>query len=154
MLRIRTFSAISAISAIFGGWLIFSECYAAEAPTVDLSKPLSEISGKPVMDEATRASEDPAGKDPDCSSCKPITAAAIVIRALLSNAPSEQNIPGEQKLARWALAKRIQDNPSSVVLQSSEVTLIKRLVGTFPPTAVAGVYPLIAPNDAIPTVAP
>lgn len=126
----------------------------AETQSVDLSKPMLEISGKPAMDESTRAPDDDPRTDTDCKSCKPMSMAQVVIRALMLNLPSEQNLAGEQKLARWNLAQRIQSDPAHVALQSSEVILIKRLVGNFGISAVGQIYPLIAPNDKAPDVAP
>ena len=56
-----------------------------------------------------------------------LTLAVIAENALLQAYSDEQNLSGEEKIKRYALARKIADNPKTD-LSAEEIALLKKLI--------------------------
>jgi hypothetical protein len=81
----------------------------------DFSQPLLQLDGQPFADQATLG---------------------MVCENLLLNI-NEQGVAGDEKLARFNLAKRIHGRGVQDVT-AEDVTLLKRMIGTYCPPNVVG----------------
>jgi len=76
--------------------------------------------GEKITDFEGNAITDPDGTE--------LTLRDVCIRALLMNHPDERNIKGEEKLRRYDLALKIQ-NQKTPELTTTEISNIKDLIG-------------------------
>lgn len=138
-----------------------SIAYAQPAPisrTIDMTAPLKDDHGKPMIDqlEAVPDAKDPAKAD--CSKCGPLTVGHAIAHALFADLPQERTPQGystvtaEQRWARGALADRIKDDPKAT-LSAKEVTVIEKVVGeAYGTSIIMQVFPLLDPNAKPPEV--
>ena len=86
---------------------------ASPAMALDFTQPITTLDGKPF--------KDPSGQVSD------ITLAVIAENALLQAYSDETNLSGEDKIKRYALARKIEDN-KKVDLSAEEIALLKKLI--------------------------
>lgn len=93
-----------------------------------------------ITDKTLKDLEGNVLKDPDG---KQGTVFGVIIDALLTPQRGEESLPGEEKLKRWELARKIHGK-FDVDLSLDELTLIKTLVGkAFGPVVVGQVWSLL-----------
>lgn len=133
------------IAAAFAAGLFLSPMIAraAEAvlppPAIDFSAVLTDPSGKPIPVPPTGDGQAPAGN---------FTLGAAASAALFGNYPDEQNLSGQKKYERGALAMKIKDG-GKVVLSPAEVQLIEDMIGkAYSPLVVMRAWPLLDPTKA------
>ena len=70
------------------------------------------------------------GSDFTDQSGKPITLSlqAVCENALLATYQDEQNLTGEEKVKRYAIALKIHEHPMDAALSVEEVAMVKRLI--------------------------
>ena len=69
-----------------------------------------------------------------------------VIDALLTPYQDEQNLPGEDKIKRYELAKAVSQ-PGEVEMKVEDVALVKKLTGKlFTPLVIGQIWPLLDPK--------
>ena len=86
---------------------------ASPALALDFTQPLTTLSGQPFTDPDSKVT---------------ITLATIAENALLQAYPDEQNLSGEEKLKRYTLARKIEDNKQKAELSAEEIALLKKLI--------------------------
>jgi len=86
---------------------------ASPAMALDFTQPITTLDGKPF--------KDPSGQVSD------ITLAVIAENALLQAYSDETNLSGEDKIKRYTLARKIEDN-KKVDLSAEEIALLKKLI--------------------------
>ena len=97
---------------------------------LDVTRQLAGLDGTPL--------ERPVGQ---CSTCghvteaEPVTLRGAMTVSLL--AQSREQVAGDEKAKRWALAMRIQQEDAPA-LDLDELALVKRLVGEVQPSLVVG----------------
>ena len=97
---------------------------------LDVTRQLTNLDGTPL--------ERPSRACPTCGRAdesEPITLRAVATTSLL--AQSRDQVPGDEKAKRWALAIRIEQEDAPV-LDLDELALVKRLVGEIQPPLVVG----------------
>lgn len=101
------------------------------AAEVDFTTPLAQLDGKPFMG--------PDGKPTET------TLGSVAEVALLGSYADEQNLTGEEKVKRFALANKVHGNRAAV-LTTEEVALIKRLIAkTYNPLVVGLSWTILDP---------
>lgn len=106
---------------------------ASPAAAVDFNTRLTQIDGKPFTEAD--------GVTPEK---EPTTLRRIVVNSLLANYPDESNLSGEIKLARFDLAKKVQESKGDLELTAAEASTIKTLMLKGLPIVVVGqAVPLI-----------
>jgi len=78
-------------------------------------------------------------KDPDTG--EDLTLAIVAARALLGNYQDEKDLPGEEKMRRFLLAKRILEtnkDEEKAEFTIDEMALVKKLIAKAFPTIIAG----------------
>ena len=108
---------------------------------IDVTQQLEELDGTPMETGRTM-----------CQMCgqvmgkkEPMTVRLALTRALSATFKDEQDLPGEKKVERFALALRMinEDNPH---LAAEEITLVKKLVGKMFGNVIVGrVWPILDP---------
>lgn len=89
---------------------------------IDFSKPITDLDGKPVED---------------------LTLRVVALNALMAMLPDEQNLPGDQKVARFALAMRVNAG-GEVDVSPEDIALMKTLIGkTYGALAVGRAYEIL-----------
>ena len=86
---------------------------ASPAMAIDFTQPITTLDGHPF--------KDPSGQVSD------ITLAVIAENALLQAYSDETNLSGEDKIKRYTLARKIEDN-KKVDLSAEEIALLKKLI--------------------------
>lgn len=86
---------------------------ASPALAIDFTQPITTLDGHPF--------KDPSGQVAD------VTLAVIAENALLQAYSDEANLSGEDKIKRYALARRIADNPK-LELSAEDIALLKKLI--------------------------
>lgn len=113
---------------------VFAFCLAFSAPALaaefDVTAPILDLDGKPVKDGESI-----------------LTSGRVAIIALTSPYQDEQNLAGEEKVKRFAVALKIQGSIGSgqkLDLTVDELALIKKLVGKgMAPLVVGRVWEMI-----------
>ena len=97
---------------------------------LDVMRQLTNLDGTPL--------ERPSRACPTCGRAdesEPITLRAVATTSLL--AKTQEQVKGDEKAKRWALAKRIEQEDAPV-LDLDVLALVKRLVGEIQPPLVVG----------------
>lgn len=96
---------------------------------LNLNQPISNLDGTTVVEGG-----------------KSMIAAGIIENALLLSFPDEQNLAGDEKIKRYALALKINAKPEDVQLTADEIALIKKLVAKgWGPLIVGQIWKLLDP---------
>lgn len=108
-------------------------CFSIPALAVDFSQPILGADGKPIM----------AGGGKDAQTT---TLGSICASALFASYPDEQNLSGEDKVKRAALAMKLY-NGGEVSLSAEETALVKRLVAkAYAPLVVYRSWSMLDPT--------
>ena len=97
---------------------------------LDVTRQLTNLDGSPLVQPGTRCQTCGHITDPE-----PVTLRGVLTTSLL--AQSGEQVPGDEKAKRWALAIRIQQEDAPE-LALKELELVQRLVGEIQPTLTAG----------------
>lgn len=114
---------------------------ASPALAVDFSTKLTQIDGKPFLDDDTKKPTE-------------TTLATVVQRALLTSYQDEaSSITGEEKFKRWRLAEKIQNaveaGKPNVDLSAEDVAMAKKLVAkAYNPLIVGQAWSLLDPGGS------
>ncbi len=105
---------------------------ASAARAIDADARLTQLDGTPFT-------------EPDGTPERiPTTFRRVAVNVLLAEQKDEANLSGETKLARFTLAKKIQESKGDLALEYNEATLLKALVQKSMPIVVVGqMLPLI-----------
>jgi len=97
---------------------------------LDVTRELTNLDGTSLVQPGTRCTTCGHITDPE-----PVTLRGVLTTSLL--AQTREQVAGDEKARRWALAMRIQqeDAPELTV---KELELVQRLVGEIQPTLTAG----------------
>jgi hypothetical protein len=124
-------------------YLIVLLMLASSASAADFSANILDLNGQPFADDF-KCPADATGKRP-CQDYA--TLGVIATRALLATLPDEQNLSGEEKFKRFALAMKIKDG-GNVALNAEDIALLKKLVGkVYSPLIVGRAFPLLDPAE-------
>jgi hypothetical protein len=125
------------------GLVVLFAMWGGAVQAADFSAKILDMDGRPFVDDV-RCPADTAGK----RKCEDeVTLASIAVRALMANFPDEQNLPGEDKFKRFALAMKIKDG-GEVAVSAEDVSLLKRLIGKlYTPLVVGRAFPLLDPAE-------
>ena len=97
---------------------------------LDVTQQLTNLDGSPLVQPGTR-----------CQTCGNITnPEPVLLRGVLTTsllAQTRDQVPGDEKARRWALAIRIEQEDAPE-LTLKELELAQRLVGDIQPTLTAG----------------
>lgn len=99
----------------------------APAGATDFSQPILDQEGKPACREAPPRDEK-TGKFLDCPTEQIATLGWYARNALYASFPDEQNLPGDDKSKRGALAQSLV-GATEVKLKVEDLALIKKLIG-------------------------
>ena len=97
---------------------------------LDVTRQLENLDGSPLVQPGTRCQTCGNITDPE-----PVTLRGVLTTSLL--AQTRDQVPGEEKVKRYALAMRIQQQDAPE-LALKELELVQRLVGEIQPTLTAG----------------
>ena len=97
---------------------------------LDVTQQLTNLDGSPLVQPGTRCTTCGHITDPE-----PVTLRGVLTTSLL--AQSREQVPGEEKVKRYTLAIRIQQQDAPE-LALKELELVQRLVGEIQPTLTAG----------------
>jgi len=97
---------------------------------LDVTRELTNLDGTPLVQPGTRCTTCGHITDPE-----PVTLRGVLTTSLL--AQSREQVAGDEKARRWALAMRIQQEDAPE-LSLKELELVQRLVGEIQPTLTAG----------------
>ena len=97
---------------------------------LDVTRQLTNLDGSPLVQPGTRCTTCGHVTDPE-----PVTLRGVLTTSLL--AQSREQVPGEEKVKRYTLAIRIQQQDAPE-LALKELELVQRLVGEIQPTLTAG----------------
>jgi hypothetical protein len=126
-------------------YLIVLLMLASSASAADFSANILDLNGQPFADDF-KCPADATGKRP-CQDYA--TLGVIATRALLATLPDEQNLSGEEKFKRFALAMKIKDG-GNVALNAEDIALLKKLVGkVYSPLIVGRAFPLLDPAEKV-----
>lgn len=114
--------------AVVAVLLITSPAYA-----VDFSTPITQIDGTtPMRDQGDKG--------------KIVTLGDVAQNALLGSFPDEQNLKGEDKIKRYTIARKIEDQRKDPPLTADEITLIKTLIAkAYNPLVTGHAWKLLDP---------
>lgn len=95
---------------------------------IDFTKPILNLDGTPVK----------------LSERDTLTLKAVSTGALLSAHPSDENLPGEDKAKRFALAMTIEQADGAIDLKPEDVVTLRSLIGRgYAPLVVGRAYELL-----------
>jgi len=97
---------------------------------LDVTRQLTNLDGTPLVQPGTRCQVCGHITDPE-----PVTLRGVLTTSLL--AQTREQVAGDEKAKRWALAMRIQQEDAPE-LSLKELELVQRLVGEIQPTLTAG----------------
>jgi len=118
---------------------------AVPANAADFSAKILDLNGKSFVDDV-KCPADQTGKRP-CDD--ETTLAVIAMRALLAPYQDEQNLSGEDKFKRFALAMKIKDG-GEVPVSAEDIALLKKLIGKlYTPLVVGRAFPLLDPSEKV-----
>jgi hypothetical protein len=103
------------------------------AYAIDFATPITQIDGTtPLRSEGDKG--------------KIITLGDVAENALLGSFPDEQNLKGEDKIKRYAIARKIEDQRKDPVLTADEIALIKTLIAkAYNPLVTGHAWKLLDP---------
>jgi hypothetical protein len=104
------------------------------ANATDFTQPINQLDGSPFTDGAG----------------KPIvtTLETAAETALLANHQDEQNLSGDEKIKRYALALKIFNNKKDVNLTADEIALVKKLIAkVYSPLVVGEAWRMLDPTS-------
>ena len=101
------------------------------ALAVDFASPMNMIDGKTPMRNEDKSI---------------VTLGEVSENALLATFPDEQSLAGEEKMKRFALARKIHEQRKDPVLTAEDIALLKKLIGKAYNALVVGqAYGLLDP---------
>lgn len=92
--------------------LFLTAALAIPALAADFAKPITNLDGTVMRDQDKNI----------------INLGTVAENALLANYPDEANLPGEEKMRRFTLARKIHDQRKDPALSAEEVALVKKLI--------------------------
>jgi hypothetical protein len=117
----------------------------AHARAADFSAKILDLYGQPMVDDA-KCPLDQAGNR-KCDD--PATLGIVAMRALLAPYQGEENLSGEDKFKRFALAMKIKGG-GEVPLSAEDTALLKKLIGKlYTPLVVGRAFPLLDPAEKV-----
>lgn len=102
---------------------------------VDFSTQMVDIEGEPMEESKLKADGSPV-MDGDKPVMLKLSVARVAKRVLLAGFDDEKGLSGEDKLARWTLAQRI--NKGTKNYHAEDIALVKRLIAKAYTAAVVG----------------
>lgn len=109
---------------------------AAPAMAIDFNQRLTQLDGTPFLENDGTPEKIPT------------TLRRICVNALLATYPDESTLPGEQKLSRFDLAKKIQQATGDLKLTPNEAQLLRTLILKGMPIVISGqAIPLLEAAD-------
>jgi hypothetical protein len=127
----------------FIGVLVLLAAFGATGHAADFSAKILDMDGRPFIDDI-KCPADQAGK----RKCEDdVVLASIAVRALMAPFQDEQNLSGEDKFKRFALAMKVKDG-GEVPVSAEDIALLKKLIGKlYTPLVVGRAFPLLDPAE-------